>query len=259
MANAPTPKLRSRPPSRGAGAIFGWSTGASVGVHLTVLAAAAWLTLSSGEGSQGPIAAIGFVASAETPEWTSEREIDRELELSDEVEPRLVEMADVEPTLLEDPLPERVTYSAPLDDSHAIAMQLALRWGQGRPAPGSAGGDASATPVAAAQPASPVAAAAPAREPVLVAAKLVKSEDPEYPRVSRRLDEQGTLTVRIHVGADGSVGDVELLESSGYERLDRSALDAIAKWRFEPATRDGVAIPWKLDHRVTFALHGATR
>lgn len=65
---------------------------------------------------------------------------------------------------------------------------------------------------------------------------------PGYPALARRRAEQGTVTLRVMVRADGTVARVELAESSGHDVLDDSAVETVrTKWRFEPARRDGVA------------------
>jgi len=69
---------------------------------------------------------------------------------------------------------------------------------------------------------------------------LQRSEQPEYPPVSRRLGEQGTAVIEVLVGVDGRVLDAKLLQSSGYDRLDQAALaGAKANYRFIPGTVDG--------------------
>jgi TonB family protein len=249
------PKSCLRVPRPGAALrSLGWSTGASLGVHLAAFAGAVWLTLSSGRGSERSVAAIGYVAAVDPSEdLASDAEPERELVPPEAIEPQLIEQSvDAEPLLASEP---RATYAPAPEDSDAIAAQLDLQWGQGRIALDTGSGAAAAS-VSVAQPPSAVAGAegSPAPDPVVVPAKLVVRTEPEYPRLSRRLDEQGTLTVRIDVAEDGTVRDVTLVTTSGHERLDRAALDAIASWRFEPATRDGVRIPWSIDHRVTFAL-----
>ena len=46
----------------------------------------------------------------------------------------------------------------------------------------------------------------------------------EYPRLSRRLAEEGTVRIRFTVSSDGQVSALELVASSGFERLDRATL-----------------------------------
>jgi protein TonB len=50
---------------------------------------------------------------------------------------------------------------------------------------------------------------------------------------------EGRLRLRLLVRADGTVGGVELLVSSGDAELDRAAVAALSRWQFEPARRDG--------------------
>lgn len=98
-------------------------------------------------------------------------------------------------------------------------------------------------PVAeAAPPAAPVKAApgpvvaAPA--PIVAArfdAAYLDNPAPRYPRLSRRIGEQGKVLLRVLVTADGLAGEVRLQQSSGHSRLDEAARSAVSQWRFEPA------------------------
>lgn len=86
---------------------------------------------------------------------------------------------------------------------------------------------------------------------------LVEGPRPAYPRSSVRAEEEGTVVCRIHVAADGRVTSVDVVESSGHERLDRAAIEAIERWRFEPKRVDGRCMASSLVHRVTFRLESA--
>jgi len=70
---------------------------------------------------------------------------------------------------------------------------------------------------------------------------------PTYPAAPRRLGIQGTTMLRVHVLADGRIGDVLVERSAGHPDLDQAATDAVRRWRFEPARRgdDAVAM-WVL-------------
>jgi TonB family protein len=83
---------------------------------------------------------------------------------------------------------------------------------------------------------------------------LLESPRPPYPRISLRLGEEGTVTVRIHVDAEGRVSSVDVLQSSGFERLDEAACQGVRSWRFEPELRDGKAVPGTFDHRIIFVI-----
>ena len=60
---------------------------------------------------------------------------------------------------------------------------------------------------------------------------------PSYPSTPKRLGIQGTALLRVHVLADGRVGDVAVEQSAGHRDLDDAAVDAVRRWRFEPARR----------------------
>jgi protein TonB len=78
---------------------------------------------------------------------------------------------------------------------------------------------------------------------------------PAYPPVSKRLGEQGRVVVNVYVLADGRVGDVKVLQSSGYERLDAAALAHVRRdWRFDPARADGEPVAAWGAFGVTFQI-----
>lgn len=71
-------------------------------------------------------------------------------------------------------------------------------------------------------------------------AAYLRNPKPAYPSMSRRLGETGRSVIRVLVGADGSAKNVRLQRSSGFDRLDQAALDAVRRWRFVPGTRGGI-------------------
>lgn len=85
-------------------------------------------------------------------------------------------------------------------------------------------------------------------------AVLVFGPRPEYPELSVRRGEEGQVLCSIHIDASGSVTRVDVIRSSGSARLDRAAQDALAKWRFLPARKDGRAVACRVPHAVTFRL-----
>jgi len=91
-------------------------------------------------------------------------------------------------------------------------------------------------------PAPPPAPAAPAKlEMPSSKADYLHKPPPDYPRMSKRLGEQGKVVLKVLIGADGAPQKVELVTSSGFERLDKSAMDAAMRWRYVPGKRGGVA------------------
>jgi len=71
-------------------------------------------------------------------------------------------------------------------------------------------------------------------------ADYLNNPKPPYPALSRRLGEEGVVRLNILVNPDGSVARLELAKSSGFARLDQSAMDTVqSSWKFEPARQDG--------------------
>lgn len=77
---------------------------------------------------------------------------------------------------------------------------------------------------------------------------------PEYPTLSRRVGEQGRVLLNVYILADGSVGQIELRQTSGYERLDKAAVDTVRNWRYVPAHRGSEAIAYWYIQPITFSL-----
>jgi protein TonB len=77
---------------------------------------------------------------------------------------------------------------------------------------------------------------------------------PAYPRESRRNREEGTVLVFARISEVGRVLDIKLRKSSGYERLDESAIEAVRDWRFKPARFAGLAVETTVEIPVRFAL-----
>jgi periplasmic protein TonB len=67
----------------------------------------------------------------------------------------------------------------------------------------------------------------------------VSSPAPRYPAEAARRRESGTVLVRVHVGPDGVPTSTSLVQSSQSRSLDKAALDAVRRWRFQPAVVDG--------------------
>jgi protein TonB len=74
-------------------------------------------------------------------------------------------------------------------------------------------------------------------------ADYLANPKPPYPHLSRRLGEEGTVRLNILVNPDGSVAQLEVAKSSGYPRLDRSAIETVqSSWKFEPARQGGMPV-----------------
>jgi periplasmic protein TonB len=91
-------------------------------------------------------------------------------------------------------------------------------------------------------------------------ADYARNPPPAYPVIARRRAEQGTVTVSVLVGADGSVERAEVADSSGFDTLDAAALETVrSRWRFVPARHGGIAVESWVLVPIRFALIEAKR
>ncbi|MFC0686244.1 energy transducer TonB [Novosphingobium clariflavum] len=75
-----------------------------------------------------------------------------------------------------------------------------------------------------------------------LSSKMISATPPRYPLDSRRKREQGTVVLAVMLGLDGTVSDISISKSSGFERLDHAALSAVRRWRWSPTRRDGAPV-----------------
>ena len=71
-------------------------------------------------------------------------------------------------------------------------------------------------------------------------AAYLNNPRPSYPSISRRMGEQGKVMLRVLVDENGLPQQIEIKESSGFDRLDEAALASVRNWRFVPGKRNGV-------------------
>ena len=75
----------------------------------------------------------------------------------------------------------------------------------------------------------------------LTAPVATQKVDPAYPIELMKRNIQGTVTLYAVIRSDGSVGAVRVLRGVD-DRLDEYARDALARWRFQPGTKNGAAV-----------------
>lgn len=82
----------------------------------------------------------------------------------------------------------------------------------------------------------------------------ISSPDPEYSEEARKAKFQGTVNVKITIGADGKVTDAEIVQPLGLG-LDQKALEAVRTWTFIPAKYHGKPIAISAIVEVNFHLY----
>ncbi|MEQ1602522.1 MAG: TonB family protein [Methylophilaceae bacterium] len=96
--------------------------------------------------------------------------------------------------------------------------------------------------------------------PVMLSSELSVScpqrSPPDYPSMSRRLNEQGRVELRVELDEDGRVASVRVHKSSGFKRLDEAGVQAIKRWQCNPAKRNGIAARAVAMQPFDFILEG---
>ena len=77
---------------------------------------------------------------------------------------------------------------------------------------------------------------------------------PVYPRAELARGIEGTVLVRLRVNRAGEPVEIRLERSSGSPNLDRAALDAARKWRFQPTMQGGGAVEVEGTVPVRFSI-----
>ena len=85
-------------------------------------------------------------------------------------------------------------------------------------------------------------------------AGLTKKVDPEYPMGFVIHGAKGKGRFRLTINAkSGLVDEVKIVQSTGYQDLNKLAVKALLQWQFQPGTRSPVEVP------VEFDIQGGNR
>ena len=82
---------------------------------------------------------------------------------------------------------------------------------------------------------------------------------PDYPSEARTAHQEGLVMLGVQVNAEGHVSNVTLSKSSGYPLLDKSAMEAVRRWTFDPAREGGFPVASRVDVPVRFTLKDVYR
>ncbi len=72
--------------------------------------------------------------------------------------------------------------------------------------------------------------------------RFARAFQPEYPAGKLRLEIEGSVTVRVLIGTDGRVRQVQVIRATDPDFAKATEKQALKAWRFKPATRDGAAV-----------------
>jgi protein TonB len=86
------------------------------------------------------------------------------------------------------------------------------------------------------------------------APKALDTPDPEYSEEARKAKYQGTVILWLIVDQGGHPQNVKVARSLGMG-LDQKAIDAVRRWKFEPAMKDGKPVAVQINVEVNFRLY----
>jgi len=89
--------------------------------------------------------------------------------------------------------------------------------------------------------------------PEMVRPVLLTKISPTYPKVARQARLEGKVTVQAVIGLDGGVESVEILRSTS-PLFEESALEAVRRWKYRPATMGGQPVRVYFVVEVGFVL-----
>lgn len=78
---------------------------------------------------------------------------------------------------------------------------------------------------------------------------------PIYPAIAKLRGYEGVVLVNAEILPDGRVGNTAISKSSGYTILDKSAMEAVKLWKFEPAKKAGKPFAIRVKLPIKFVLH----
>ena len=89
--------------------------------------------------------------------------------------------------------------------------------------------------------------------PGVIPARLSESTDPEYTEEARIARHEGTVILQAVIMPDGGVADLRLVQSLGLG-LDEKAVEAVRSWKFDPARKGSLTVPFRVSLEVNFRI-----
>jgi protein TonB len=81
---------------------------------------------------------------------------------------------------------------------------------------------------------------------------IVKKVQPEYPADAKKAGIKGTVALDATIGKDGKIEHLSVL--SGPAELQKSALDAVRQWEYQPFLLNGDPIEVETTINVIYTL-----
>ncbi|MGH6630412.1 MAG: energy transducer TonB, partial [Burkholderiales bacterium] len=84
------------------------------------------------------------------------------------------------------------------------------------------------------------------------AARAICQPAPEYPPLAKMARIQGVVRLDAVISVDGTIQNLKLI--SGHPLLVRAALEAVARWRYQPTLLNGEPVEVLTEIDVNFHL-----
>ena len=84
--------------------------------------------------------------------------------------------------------------------------------------------------------------------------KSIYAPNPEYDEAARKAKLNGFVVLSLIVTPEGNAKDVKVTKSLS-PGLDQKSIEAVSKWKFAPATKDGKPVAVELQVQTTFKIY----
>jgi TonB family protein len=83
---------------------------------------------------------------------------------------------------------------------------------------------------------------------------VISKIDPEYPKLARQAGAGGVVELEATITTDGRVKNPRVIR--GNSMLQRSAIDAVLQWRYQPAMLNGKPVDSPVEIKLNFVTQG---
>lgn len=83
---------------------------------------------------------------------------------------------------------------------------------------------------------------------------MTKYVQPRFPTQAQRTRTEGWVVVGYTVDVEGNVSGARVVDAQPRHLFDREAINAVERWKYKPATRNGTPVEAKLQRKIEFKL-----
>ena len=86
-------------------------------------------------------------------------------------------------------------------------------------------------------------------------AVLVRNVSPRYPTTAMRSNQEGWVELTFTLTPEGNVDNVQVVDAEPRHVFDRAAVEAVTRWKYQPATQNGAPVASQDKRRIVFKLN----